>query len=157
VNLLHEPLGGVEVEDGFSAGSLILSPPTFLPMTLGFFRGGRVATTFCLPARVLDDLTLGPANESSVDSKPGARAKSRTTRIRSLFLKPEMVEAKLSKVCMIAYAKNEYSKRNLKASEILPYTSLSTLRWSAQTCSGVGQLLVLLNMSCRSFNTSTPR
>jgi hypothetical protein len=113
VNLLHEPLGGVEVEDGFGMGSLILSPPTFLPMTLGFFRGGGVAAAFCLPARVLDDLTLGPANESSVDSEPGARAESGTTRIRSSFLKPEMVEAKLSKVCMIAYANNEYSKKGI--------------------------------------------
>jgi hypothetical protein len=51
VNLPHGPLGGVRVDNGLVAGSLILTPRAFLPTTfLSFFGGGAAAATFRLPA-----------------------------------------------------------------------------------------------------------
>jgi hypothetical protein len=121
VNLPHGPLGGVRVEDGLGAGSLILTPSACLPMTfLSFFRGGSVVVALCLPAQVLDDPALGPADESLVDSALRARAKIGTTGISSSPSKPRIDEVKLSRVCTIAYAENEYSRNNLRLNEVLP-------------------------------------
>jgi hypothetical protein len=43
VNLLRDSFGGVREEDGLDSGSLILTPPVVLPMTLfSLFLGGGV-------------------------------------------------------------------------------------------------------------------
>jgi hypothetical protein len=122
VNFPCGPLGGVGVEDGLGVGSLILTPLVFLPTTfLSFFGGGRAAATFRLLARVLDDLALGLAKESSVELVLGARSKIGMAKIELSPLKPRIVEAKLSKACTIAYAENKYSRKNLKINGVLPY------------------------------------
>jgi hypothetical protein len=122
VNLPCGPVGGVRVEDSLGAGSLILIHPAFLPTTfLGFFRGGGAVASFHLPARVLGDPALRLADETSIDSVLGSRAEIGTARIGSSCLKPGIVKVKLSMTCRIAYAENEYSRKNLRTNEILPY------------------------------------
>jgi hypothetical protein len=88
---------------------------------LCFFGGDKAAISFRLPARVLDDLALGFAKESSVDLVLGARAEIGLAEIRSSPLKPGIVELKLSKANTIANADNEYSTKNLRINGMLPY------------------------------------
>jgi hypothetical protein len=111
-----------QVKDGLRAGSLILIPPAFLPTTfLSFFRGGIVAAAFLLPARVLDDQTLGPADESSFDLALGTRVEIGMTKIVLSASKQGIGEVKLSRVCTITYARNEFSRNNLRFNGVLPY------------------------------------
>jgi hypothetical protein len=84
--------GGVGAGDGLDVGSLILIPDALFHTSFqGFFYGG-VSVALRLPARVLEDRTSLPTNESSADSTLWVRAKFES----ELVLKPEMVEKKQS-------------------------------------------------------------
>jgi hypothetical protein len=64
VNLLRVVFRGVGAGDGLGAGSLILTLDAFLFTTFrDVFGGGGVTVALHLPARVLEDPTLGPTDE----------------------------------------------------------------------------------------------
>jgi hypothetical protein len=67
---------------------------------LAFLGGGGVAAALQLPAQVLDDLALGPANESSADSALRVRAEIRIPEIDMSPSKPGIGEMKLSRACI---------------------------------------------------------
>jgi hypothetical protein len=64
---------------------------------LGFFRGGGEVVALRLPARVLQDLALGPADESSANLVLGVRAEIWTTQISMSPSKQRMGVVKLSR------------------------------------------------------------
>jgi hypothetical protein len=100
VNLPWVHFGGVGSGEGLGDRSLTLTPDAFLLTTFrGFFGGGGVAIALHLPARVLDDSTLGPVDESPTDSTLRVWAKIRTTGTGESPSKPWMEEMRLSKAC----------------------------------------------------------
>jgi hypothetical protein len=75
VNLPQEPFGGVRAGAGLGVRSLILIPDNFLLTTFrGFSEGGGVTVVLRLSARVLEDLALGPIDESMANSALGILA-----------------------------------------------------------------------------------
>jgi hypothetical protein len=104
VNLPRGPLVGVRVVDGLGTGSLIMTPSNLLPTTfLAFFEGGKVVAALRLPARVMDDLALGHADESLANSTFGIRAEIGIVGIGISPSKPETGEMKLSMPCIQIY------------------------------------------------------
>jgi hypothetical protein len=68
-------LGGVREEDGEGEDSLILmSLVDLLAVVLAFFGGKGGAAALCLPALVMEDLTLGLTVKSSANSPLGVWA-----------------------------------------------------------------------------------
>jgi hypothetical protein len=99
-------LGGVRIGDGLGAGSLILIPGVLLLKTfLPFLEADRVAVTLHLPARVLEDPTLGPFDDMLVDSTLIVWAKKGTPGIGVSPSKPCMGAMKLSNACRQALQK----------------------------------------------------
>jgi hypothetical protein len=76
---------------------------------------------FRLPARVLEDLTLGPASESLTDLMLRVQDETGMVEIGSSLFKPGMVEEKLSKASTIVYTENEYLRKNLRINGSLSY------------------------------------
>jgi hypothetical protein len=93
-------LGGVGAGDVLGVGSSILTPDAFLLTSLHILFGvGGVAVALCLLARVVEDPTLWPLDESSTHSALGVRAK---TEIIGIEVSPSslgMGPMKLAKVC----------------------------------------------------------
>jgi hypothetical protein len=64
---------------------------------LNIFGGDGVAAALRLPARALEDPTLGPIDDSLTDSALRVRTEIRTTEVGESSLKPRMGETKLSR------------------------------------------------------------
>jgi hypothetical protein len=96
--------GGVGAGEGLGAGSLILTPISFLLVTfLAFLGVGGVAVTLCLPARVLDVPTLGPCYDAPTGSTLKVQANRGTAVIGVSPTKLGIGAMKLSRACDEGY------------------------------------------------------